>query len=202
MRKLTIFALSGLSATPAFAASGPFLSLGNTDFVVLLGFILFGVVLVYFKVPGILGGLLDKRAEGIKSELDEARALREEAQALLASYDRKQREMQELTALTGWKSSKFNWYLGQGEEPAKVTIPDADVTPEELLGTVPVDLDGGQRVKGADLEIATDDFLAVARKEAGVPQSNQGLLFSIAMRVFACGVLDRIVGGERKAKKG
>ncbi|MGB0913861.1 MAG: F0F1 ATP synthase subunit B [Phaeobacter italicus] len=83
-----------MSATPAFAASGPFLSLGNTDFVVLLGFILFGVVLVYFKVPGILGGLLDKRAEGIKSELDEARALREEAQALLASYDRKQREMQ------------------------------------------------------------------------------------------------------------
>jgi F0F1-type ATP synthase membrane subunit b/b' len=42
-----------------------------------------------------LGGMLDKRADGIKSELDEARALREEAQTLLASYERKQREVAE-----------------------------------------------------------------------------------------------------------
>ena len=86
---------SGLAASPAFAASGPFFSLGNTDFVVLLGFLLFIAVLLYFKVPGLLGGMLDKRAEGIRSELDEARALREEAQALLASYERRQREVQE-----------------------------------------------------------------------------------------------------------
>ncbi|MBR9652143.1 F0F1 ATP synthase subunit B [Thalassovita aquimarina] len=94
MRKLAIlFALT--AASPAFAASGPFFSLHNTNFIVLLAFILFLAVLVYFKVPGLLGGMLDKRAEGIKSELDEARALREEAQAVLASYERKQQEVQE-----------------------------------------------------------------------------------------------------------
>ena len=42
-----------------------------------------------------IGGALDTRAAGIKSELDEARALREEAQTLLASYERKQKEVQE-----------------------------------------------------------------------------------------------------------
>ncbi|MCR9126320.1 MAG: F0F1 ATP synthase subunit B [Rhodobacteraceae bacterium] len=83
------------AATPALAAKGPFFSLGNTDFVVLLAFILFIAVLFYFKVPGMIGGLLDKRAEGIQSEIDEARALREEAQTLLASYERKQKEVQE-----------------------------------------------------------------------------------------------------------
>ena len=83
------------AASPAFAAKGPFLSLANTDFVVLIAFILFIGVIFYFKVPGMLSGMLDKRAEGIQSELDEARALREEAQTLLASYERKQREMQE-----------------------------------------------------------------------------------------------------------
>ena len=88
-------ALMALAATPASAASGPFFSLGNTDFVVLLAFILFLVVLVYFNVPSLLAGMLDKRADGIQSELDEARALREEAQTLLASYERKQREVQE-----------------------------------------------------------------------------------------------------------
>jgi F-type H+-transporting ATPase subunit b len=33
-------------------------------------------VLIKYKVPGMLTGLLDKRAEGIKSDLDEAKALR------------------------------------------------------------------------------------------------------------------------------
>lgn len=93
MRYLASILALGL-ATPVAAASGPFFSLGNTNFVVTLGFLLFIVVLMYFKVPGMIGKMLDQRAEGIKSELDEARALREEAQAILASYERKQKEVQ------------------------------------------------------------------------------------------------------------
>ena len=91
----TLAALSALVlATPAYAASGPFFSLGNTDFVVTLGFIGFILVLIYFKVPGMLGKMLDQRADGIKNELDEARSLRDEAQSILASYERKQKEVQ------------------------------------------------------------------------------------------------------------
>ena len=96
MKKLAIlFALAG---TPALAASGPFFSLNNTNFVVLLAFILFIVVLAYFKVPGMIGGALDKRADDIKGELDKAKALREEAQTILASYERKQQEVKEQAA--------------------------------------------------------------------------------------------------------
>ncbi|WP_424832615.1 F0F1 ATP synthase subunit B [Ruegeria sp.] len=94
MRNTLALILTVGAASPAFAASGPFFSLGNTDFVVTLGFIVFIAVLFYFKVPGMIGGALDNRAEGIKSELDEARALHEEARSLLASYERKQREVQ------------------------------------------------------------------------------------------------------------
>jgi len=93
MKKLTV--LFALAASPALAASGPFLSLSNTNFVVSLAFLLFIAVLVFFKVPGHLMAMLDKRAEGIKSELDEAKALREEAQTILASYERKQQEVAE-----------------------------------------------------------------------------------------------------------
>ncbi len=93
MRFTTI--LLSLAATPAFAAKGPFFSLSNTDFVVSIGFLIFIGILVYLKVPGLLGGMLDKRAEGIRAELDEAKALREEAQTVLASYERKSREVQE-----------------------------------------------------------------------------------------------------------
>ena len=93
-RVLMILALA-LAASPALAAEVSFFSLENTDFVVVLAFILFVAILVYYKVPGILSGMLDKRADGIRSELDEARGLRDEAQALLASYERKQKDVQE-----------------------------------------------------------------------------------------------------------
>ena len=96
MRKLMTVALiasGSISASPALAAPGPFFSLSNTDFIVVLAFLLFIAILIYFKVPALLAGMLDKRAEGIRSELDEARAIREEAQTLLASYERKQQEV-------------------------------------------------------------------------------------------------------------
>ncbi|QPM91050.1 F0F1 ATP synthase subunit B [Pseudooceanicola algae] len=94
MRKIALTAALGLVASPAFAATGPFFSTGNTNFIVLLAFLLFIAILVYFKVPGLIAGLLDKRSASISSELDEARALREDAQKLLASYERKQKEVQ------------------------------------------------------------------------------------------------------------
>ncbi len=90
----TLIALS-LTSAPAYAASGPFFSLNNTNFVVSIAFALFVALVIYLKVPGKVGGMLDERAEGIQAELDEARALREEAQSILATYERKQKEVQE-----------------------------------------------------------------------------------------------------------
>lgn len=98
MRNLT-FISAALLASPALAAGGEssygLVSLFNTDWTVLIGFLLFAAIIFYFGVPAMIGGLLDKRAEGIKAELDEARALREEAQTLLASYERRAREVEE-----------------------------------------------------------------------------------------------------------
>ena len=68
MKKLTLIA-AALLATPAAAATGPFLSLGNSNFIVLLAFILFVGILLFLKVPAKLGGLLDARAAAIKAEL-------------------------------------------------------------------------------------------------------------------------------------
>lgn len=95
MRFIVTSVLALMGASPALAASGPFFSLGNTDFVVLLAFVVFIVVLFYFNVPSLMAGMLDKRAEGITTEIEEARKLREDAQSLLASYERKQKEVQE-----------------------------------------------------------------------------------------------------------
>ena len=79
---------------PAFGATGPFFSLNNTDFVVSIAFILFIGVFLYLRVPTLVMTMLDKRADDIRAELDTVRALREEAQGILADYERKQKEAQ------------------------------------------------------------------------------------------------------------
>jgi F-type H+-transporting ATPase subunit b len=58
---------------------------------VALGFLLFLGLLAYLGVHRKLFDALDQRQARIKSELDEARKLREEAQALLADFERKGR---------------------------------------------------------------------------------------------------------------
>lgn len=95
MTRLVLLLPAALAAGPAAASSGPFLSLHNTNFVVLIAFLVFVGFLLYMKVPSLLGGLLDKRAVAIRAELDEARNLREEAKSILASFERRQREAQE-----------------------------------------------------------------------------------------------------------
>ncbi len=95
MKKLSI--MLALIAGPAAAAEtgGSFVSLGNPPFIVLVAFLIFVGGLLYFRVPKLIAGLLDKRIDQIKVDLEEARLLREEAQTILASYERKHREVQE-----------------------------------------------------------------------------------------------------------
>lgn len=69
---------------------------GDSNLVVTLSTLLFIAVLLYVKAPSKIAALLDARAAKIKDELDEARRLREEAQSMLASYERKQKEVEEL----------------------------------------------------------------------------------------------------------
>ena len=56
----------------------------DASFWALVALILFIGVLVYFGVPVMDNKSLDDRADKIRSDLDEARRLREEAQSLLA----------------------------------------------------------------------------------------------------------------------
>ncbi len=65
--------------------------LHDPAFWVAVAFVAFVGVMVKFAYGQIVGKL-DDRADGIKSELEEALKLREEAQAMLAGYQRKQRD--------------------------------------------------------------------------------------------------------------
>jgi F-type H+-transporting ATPase subunit b len=61
---------------------------------VAIAFAIFLALLGYFGVHNKIVQGVDSRRDRIKAELDEARRLKEEAQALLASYRRKQQEVE------------------------------------------------------------------------------------------------------------
>jgi F-type H+-transporting ATPase subunit b len=64
----------------------------DATFFAFVGFVIFLAIVVYMKVPGMMAKSLDDRADQIRNELAEAKRLREEAQHLLAEYQRKRKE--------------------------------------------------------------------------------------------------------------
>lgn len=63
----------------------------NPELWVAVGFFVFVGVILWKKVPAMIGSALDARSAKIASEIEEARALKDEATSLLARYQRKQR---------------------------------------------------------------------------------------------------------------
>lgn len=64
---------------------------GEAEFWVLIAFVI-SMAIVVWKARGAMLGMLDRRAEKIKAELDEARRLAEEAQKALARHQLRQRD--------------------------------------------------------------------------------------------------------------
>lgn len=65
---------------------------GDSNFWAAVAFILFILLLVRVKVPQAIMNALDKKQKEIGNELEDAKRLREEAQALLAEYERKRKD--------------------------------------------------------------------------------------------------------------
>jgi len=63
------------------------------EFWVAIAFGVFLLILLYYRVPKLIAKSLDARADAIRKELDEARRLREEAQSLLADYQKRHRNV-------------------------------------------------------------------------------------------------------------
>lgn len=98
---LTIASLAAAAAEEVHGAAADYASpgiFGDTAIYVLIAFV---IVIGVFARAGLhttmLGGL-DKRARKIADDINEARKMREEAQELLATYQRRQREAEEEAA--------------------------------------------------------------------------------------------------------
>jgi F-type H+-transporting ATPase subunit b len=142
--------------------------LNDAAFWALVGLIIFLGLMVYVKVPGLVTSGLDKRAETIRNELAEARKLREEAQALLAEYQRKANEAEseaediidqakrEADALSAEAKERMEEYVANRTRLAEQKISQAETQALQEVRALSADVAVAaaeqllrQRIKGA-----------------------------------------------------
>ena len=148
-RLLVLTGLAVFPSLPAIAASGPFFSLGNTNFVVAISFVLFVGAVIYFKAPMFAGKLLDGRIDAIRKQIDEAKSLRGEAQQNLELAKAERAEAAE-------QSERM---VASAEASAKGMIEEAEAAIEVAVK---------HRLRTAEDQIASAEAEAVAaiRNEA------------------------------------
>ncbi|WP_208433950.1 F0F1 ATP synthase subunit B [Bartonella taylorii] len=117
-----------------------------------VGLILFLALLVYFKIPQMVVRHLDARAKRIKDELDEALRLREEAQEVLAEYQRKHAEAEkdaqeiiaaakhEVTAIIAQARAKAEEYVKNRNKLAEQKIAQAEADAIRMVSSSAIDL--------------------------------------------------------------
>lgn len=121
--------------------------MGSAEFWVLVAFVLFVALLVYVGAPAKIIAALDSRANKIKAELDEARALREEAAQVLADYKRKREEAE----------TEAQAIVEAARKDAVAYAADAKAKAEEFVA---------RRTKAAEQKIALAESQAVAEVRA------------------------------------
>ncbi len=108
------------AATEAHGHAAPFYA--TAEFWVAMAFVIV-VGLAARPVFRAIAAGLDARAEKIKATLDEARKLREEAQAMLAEYQRKQRDaMQEADAIVAHAKKEADRSAKQAEADLEASV--------------------------------------------------------------------------------
>jgi F-type H+-transporting ATPase subunit b len=115
----------------------------DAEFWVAASFFIFIGILVYVGVHKKIAEALDHRRDRIKAELDEARRLREEAQALLAHYRQKQKD-------------------AEGEAAAILTSAKADAERMTLEAETKMSEFVARRTKMAEAKIAQAESQALA----------------------------------------
>ena len=104
------------------------------EFWVAVAFGLFVVILLYYKVPKLIAKSLDDRAESIRKELDEARRLRDEAQALLADYQAKHRNVgEEAQAIVNQAKHEADAFAHESREALKDMVERRTKLAEEKI---------------------------------------------------------------------
>jgi F-type H+-transporting ATPase subunit b len=146
----------------------------DAEFWVAVAFAVFVGVLVYFGTHGAVIKFIDQRRDRIKAELDEAVRLKQEAQALLTQFQRKQREAeQEAAAIIAGATAE-----------AERMMAEAKAKMEEFIA---------RRSKMAQTKIAQAETQAVADVRAAAAEAAVAAAATILTQTVKGEVADRLI---------
>lgn len=134
---------------------------------VLVSFVLFVALLVYYKIPNKVAEALDNRAGKIHAELDEARRLREEAQTILADYQRKQRDAEkEAEDIIAMARREARFYAEESHKVLDEFLQRRVKLAEEKIARAEEQAIQDVRSKSVDVAVAAAEML-IARELKG-----------------------------------
>ena len=145
--------------------------MNTPEFWVAVGFLI--LLAVLFKpAKKMITASLDSRAEKIRSSLDEAEKLREEAQHVLADYQRKQREAaKEIEGLVANARSQAETMRSEAENSLKNTLARREQLAHEKISRAEADAIVEVRNLAVDMAIkASGEFL---ERRRGQKQSQE-----------------------------
>jgi F-type H+-transporting ATPase subunit b len=141
--------------------------LGMAEFWVAVAFVAFLAILVYYKVPKLIAKALDDRADAIRKELDEARRLREEAQTLLADYQKRHRNVgQEAEAIVDLARREAEAFAHETRASLKDTLERRTKLAEDKIARAEAQAVDEVRASAIDVAVAAAERI-LREKMAG-----------------------------------
>lgn len=142
--------------------------LHTAEFWVFVSFIVFFAIILWKGVPAVIGKALDARAETIRKELEDARRLKDEAEKLLADYERRRKAAateaeaivaqakSEATALAAETRSSLKESLERRTKLAedKIARAEAQATSDVRAAAVEAAISAAERLMGTKLDQA------------------------------------------------
>ncbi|AOG09863.1 MULTISPECIES: F0F1 ATP synthase subunit B [Rhizobium/Agrobacterium group] len=144
----------------------------DSSFFALVALVLFFLLLAYLKVPGMMAKALDERADKIRDELAEAKRLREEAQHLLAEYQRKRKEAEaEAAAIVAAAEREAAALTAEAKQKTEEFVARRNALSEQKIKQAETEAVNAVRAAAVDLAIAAAEKVLAKKSDEAVQQS-------------------------------
>ncbi|MDP9808406.1 F-type H+-transporting ATPase subunit b [Rhizobium tibeticum] len=141
----------------------------DATFFALVGLVLFLALIVYLKVPGMMAKSLDDRADQIRNELSEAKRLREEAQHLLAEYQRKRKEAEaEAAHIVAAAEREAEMLTVEAKKKTEEFVANRTAVSEQKIKQAEADAMKAVRSAAVDLAIAAAENVLAKKADTKV----------------------------------
>ncbi|MBY5708270.1 F0F1 ATP synthase subunit B [Rhizobium leguminosarum] len=141
----------------------------DATFFAFVGLVLFLALVVYLKVPGMMARSLDDRADQIRNELAEAKRLREEAQHLLAEYQRKRKEAEaEAAHIVAAAEREAEMLTAEAKKKTEEFVANRTALSEQKIKQAELEAMKAVRSAAVDLAIAAAETVLAKRADTKI----------------------------------